>query len=144
MSSFHLNWVRYDWSQPRRTGSLHSARRDPVCALSSDETRSSERRSDEVRWDEWNTILSVQLCLQHVECGFVFVRCIDASTQVRQVTPFPQETHSISTNSPHVVQEIHNKSNQWRLNSDILAKMGCRLTLCLWSINTKTLSFVTT
>ena len=33
--SFHLKWVRCDWSQPRRTGSLHRA-------LSSDEVRTDE------------------------------------------------------------------------------------------------------
>jgi len=33
LTSFYLNWVRCDWSQPRRTGSLHRTRNRHVCEL---------------------------------------------------------------------------------------------------------------
>jgi len=74
LTAFHLNWVRCDWLQLRRTGSWATSFVVAVNnhnALGRNEMMSVEIRSDEVRWDEYivNTPGSLR-SLYHVRSSF--------------------------------------------------------------------------
>jgi len=54
LTPFHVNWVRSDWLQPRRTGSLHTAR--PSSPWLRPITVYSIPRWNAVRWGEMTVI----------------------------------------------------------------------------------------
>jgi len=71
LTSFHMNRVHCDWSQPQRTGSLHNTQLSllwlwPITmhSVRMKWGQSVEMRSDEVRWDKWYEHSLIQWHLQ--------------------------------------------------------------------------------
>jgi len=82
MTSFHLNWVRCDWSQSRQTGSLDSARPSSPLLWPTAAQRSVQMKWGHLRWgeisymndplrtgDQWS-LLSLSISLQHWPWGW--------------------------------------------------------------------------